>query len=185
VFKEHGLPAAIRSDNGLPFASPNGLYNLSRLSVFWLRLGIAIERIKPGHPQQNGRHERMHLTLKKEATRPACQNSLAQQARFDDFLKEFNSERPHEALGMKTPDEVYTPSLRPYNGLPETEYPLHADSGGSCAAFRFDAAHDSGVKLRAKGLFCWLQYGAFLGFRGRDRCQRRGCRCAACARSFV
>jgi transposase InsO family protein len=125
VFKEHGLPAAIRSDNGLPFASPNGLYNLSRLSVFWLRLGIAIERIKPGHPQQNGRHERMHLTLKKEATRPACQNSLAQQARFDDFLKEFNSERPHEALGMKTPDEVYTPSLRPYNGLPETEYPLH------------------------------------------------------------
>jgi transposase InsO family protein len=125
VFKEHGLPAAIRSDNGLPFASPNGLYNLSRLSVFWLRLGIAIERIKPGHPQQNGRHERMHLTLKKEATRPACQNSLAQQARFDDFLKEFNSERPHEALGMKTPGEVYTPSLRPYNGLPEIEYPLH------------------------------------------------------------
>jgi len=125
LFQDHGLPAAIRSDNGLPFASPNGLYNLSRLSVFWLRLGIAIERIKPGHPQENGRHERMHLTLKKEATRPACQNSLAQQARFDDFLNEFNSERPHEALSMKTPAEVYAPSSRPYRGLPEIEYPLH------------------------------------------------------------
>jgi transposase InsO family protein len=125
LFQDQGLPAAIRSDNGLPFASPNGLYNLSRLSVFWLRLGIAIERIKPGKPQQNGRHERMHLTLKKEATRPACPNSLAQQARFDRFLNEFNSERPHEALSMKTPAEVHTPSSRPYNGLPEIEYPLH------------------------------------------------------------
>jgi transposase InsO family protein len=125
LFQDQGLPAAIRSDNGLPFASPNGLYNLSRLSVFWLRLGVVIERIKPGHPQQNGRHERMHLTLKKEATRPACQNSLAQQARFDQFMDEFNAERPHEALSMKTPSEVYTPSLRPYNGLPEIEYPLH------------------------------------------------------------
>src|SRR5262249_28864024 len=98
---DHGLPAAIRSDNGLPFASPNGLYNLSRLSVFWLRLGIAIERIKPGHPQQNGRHERMHLTLKKEATRPAGENSLQQQAKFDVFMNEFNTERPHVALKMK------------------------------------------------------------------------------------
>ncbi len=70
LFQERGLPSAIRSDNGVPFASPNGLFNLSKLSVWWLRLGIAIERIKPGHPQQNGRHERMHLTLKKEATRP-------------------------------------------------------------------------------------------------------------------
>jgi transposase InsO family protein len=125
LFQDQGLPAAMRSDNGLPFASPNGLYNLSRLSVFWLRLGIAIERIKPGHPQENGRHERMHLTLKKEATRPACQNGLAQQARFDDFLNEFNTERPHEALFMKTPAQVYTPSSRPYDGLPEIEYPLH------------------------------------------------------------
>ena len=125
LFQDNGLPTAMRSDNGLPFASPNGLYNLSRLSVFWLRLGIAIERIKPGHPQENGRHERMHLTLKKEATRPACQNSLAQQARFDVFLNEFNTERPHEALAMKTPAEFYTPSSRPYHGLPEIDYPLH------------------------------------------------------------
>jgi len=72
LFKERGLPLAIRSDNGVPFASTNGLFNLSRLSVWWLRLGIRIERIRPGHPQQNGRHERMHLTLKKEATRPAA-----------------------------------------------------------------------------------------------------------------
>jgi transposase InsO family protein len=125
LFAERGLPQAIRSDNGLPFASPNGLYNLSRLSVWWLRLGVAIERIRPGHPQQNGRHERMHLTLKREATRPACRNSLAQQAQFDDFMNEFNSERPHEALGMKTPSEVYIPSLRLYQGLPEIAYPLH------------------------------------------------------------
>ena len=125
LFRERGLPVAIRSDNGLPFASPNGLYNLSRLSVWWLRLGIAIERIKPGHPQQNGRHERMHLTLKKEATRPPGANSLQQQARFDAFRHEFNTERPHEALAMQRPAERYTASPRPYRGLPELAYPFH------------------------------------------------------------
>jgi transposase InsO family protein len=83
LFAERGLPIAIRSDNGVPFASPNALFNLSKLSVWWLRLGIAIERIKPGHPQQNGRHERMHLTLKREATRPPGTNRLQQQDRFD------------------------------------------------------------------------------------------------------
>lgn len=121
LFTERGLPNAIRSDNGLPFASPNGLYNLSKLSVWWLRLGIALERIRPGHPQQNGRHERMHLTLKKEATRPPGMNSLQQQARFDDFVSEFNTERPHEALAMKVPGEFYRPSAKPYAGLPEVE----------------------------------------------------------------
>lgn len=125
LFRERGLPAAIRSDNGVPFASPNALFNLSKLSVWWLRLGIAIERIKPGHPQQNGRHERMHLTLKQEATRPAGMNSLQQQARFDDFMREFNTERPHEALAMKTPAQLYPPSPRPYSGLPDVSYPLH------------------------------------------------------------
>ena len=125
LFRERGLPVTIRSDNGLPFASPNGLYNLSRLSVWWLRLGIAIERIKPGKPQQNGRHERMHLTLKKEATRPPGLNSLQQQAKFDAFLREFNTERPHEALAMKCPAELYAASPRPYDGLPQLEYPLH------------------------------------------------------------
>jgi transposase InsO family protein len=91
LFRERGLPLAIRSDNGVPFASPNALFNLSKLSVWWLRLGIAIERIKPGHPQQNGRHERMHLTLKKETTRPPGSNSLQQQDRFDAFVHEFNT----------------------------------------------------------------------------------------------
>jgi transposase InsO family protein len=125
LFKERGLPTAIRSDNGVPFASPNGLYNLSRLAVWWLRLGIEIERIKPGCPQQNGRHERMHLTLKKEATRPAGANFLQQQARFDAFTTEFNTERPHEALDMKVPADAYDASPRVYQGLPELTYPLH------------------------------------------------------------
>jgi len=125
LFLERGLPAAIRSDNGVPFASPNALFNLSKLSVWWLRLGIAIERIRPGRPQQNGRHERMHLTLKQEATRPPGMNSLQQQARFDAFVQEFNNERPHEALAMKMPGETYLPSSRPYVGLPELTYPLH------------------------------------------------------------
>jgi transposase InsO family protein len=125
LFQERGLPLAIRSDNGVPFASPNALFNLSKLSVWWLRLGIEIERIKPGKPQQNGRHERMHLTLKKEATRPPGLNSLQQQARFDEFVQEFNSERPHQAIGMKCPAELYTPSPRPYQGLPELAYPFH------------------------------------------------------------
>lgn len=125
LFAERGLPLSIRSDNGVPFASPNALFNLSKLSVWWLRLGIAIERIKPGHPQQNGRHERMHLTLKREATRPPGANILQQQGRFDAFLHEFNTERPHEALGMKCPAEVYAASPRRYDGLPELSYPFH------------------------------------------------------------
>ena len=125
LFQERGLPRAIRSDNGVPFASPNGLFNLSKLSVWWLRLGISIERIKPGHPQQNGRHERMHLTLKQEATRPAGANLLQQQAKFDDFVEEFNQQRPHEALAMKCPAELYTPSPRVYAGIPEPHYPFH------------------------------------------------------------
>ncbi len=98
---------------------------LSKLSVWWLRLGIGIERIKPGNPQQNGRHERMHLTLKKEATRPAGKNFLQQQSKFDDFMQEYNHERPHQALGMKYPAELYSPSTRLYRGLSEPKYPFH------------------------------------------------------------
>ena len=109
----------------MPFASPNSLFNLSRLSVRRLRPGIRIERVQPGHPQQNGRHERMHLTLKQQTTRPPASNFLQQQARFDAFREEFNHERPHEALGMKSPAEVYTPSPRPYQGIPEPCYPFH------------------------------------------------------------
>ena len=109
----------------MPFSSANALYGLSKLSVWWLRLGIAIERIKPGNPQQNGRHERMHLTLKKEATKPAGYNFLQQQDMFDKFVNGYNNERPHQALNMKYPAELYTPSAKIYQGLPEVEYPMH------------------------------------------------------------
>ena len=125
AFKEYGLPKAIRTDNGVPFASPNSLYGLSKLSVWWLRLGIEIERIKPGNPQQNGRHERMHRTLKKEATKPAGLNLLQQQEKFDKFITEYNTERPHQSLDMKYPAELYKKSDRIYMGLQKVEYPLH------------------------------------------------------------
>jgi len=125
IFQEFGLPDAIRTDNGLPFASAHALYGLSQLSVWWLRLGIRLERIQPGHPEQNGRHERMHLTLKSEATRPAAANVFQQQSRFDDFLDCFNRERPHQALEMKVPADLYTPSPRVYRGLDELDYPFH------------------------------------------------------------
>ena len=125
AFKEFGLPSAIRTDNGVPFASAQALFGLSKLAVWWLRLGIAIERIKPGHPQQNGRHERMHLTLKKEATKPPSYNFLQQQSRFDQFIEVYNNERPHQALGGRYPGEIYTPSAREYRQPEPPEYPYH------------------------------------------------------------
>ena len=102
IFKRYGLPKAIRTDNGVPFSSPRSLFGLSKLSVWWTSLGIRVERIQPGHPEQNGRHERMHLTLKRETTRPTGSNFLQQQEKFDKFIHEFNYERPHEALGEDT-----------------------------------------------------------------------------------
>lgn len=125
AFKEFGLPAAIRTDNGVPFASPHSLYGLSRLSVWWLRLGIRIERIKPGNPQQNGRHERMHLTLKKEATKPPSYNFLQQQNRFEEFVEGYNTSRPHQGLGGLYPAEVYTASARQYFKPEIPDYPFH------------------------------------------------------------
>ena len=125
TFKEFGLPQGIRTDNGVPFASAQAIYGLSKLSVWWLRLGIQIERITPGQPQQNGRHERMHLTLKQEATKPASGNVLQQQARFDAFVERFNQERPHQALAMKVPADVYARSPRVYRGLEDLTYPFH------------------------------------------------------------
>lgn len=125
IFREFGLPATIRTDNGVPFASPHALFGLSRLSVWWLRLGIGIERIKPGHPQQNGRHERMHLTLKKEATKPPGFNFLQQQEHFDAFIEVYNHHRPHQALGGRYPGELYTPSAREYHRPEAPEYPFH------------------------------------------------------------
>lgn len=125
AFQTYGLPARIRTDNGVPF-SANALGRLSRLSVWWIRLGILPELIEPGRPQQNGRHERMHRTLKRETARPPKKNRLAQQRCFNAFRTEFNCDRPHEALGQRTPAEFYAPSPQPYpRRLPALEYPAH------------------------------------------------------------
>jgi transposase InsO family protein len=123
AFREFGLPDAIRTDNGPPFASTT-LGGLSKLAVWWIRLGIRPERIAPGRPDQNGRHERMHRTLKAEATKPVRLDLATQQARFDEWRKEFNEVRPHEALGQKTPATYYQPSPRLLPAeLPEIVYP--------------------------------------------------------------
>ena len=128
VFGRYGLPTVMRSDNGVPFSS-TGLAGLTRLSAYWLRLGIVLERIRPAHPEENGRHERMHRTLKAETTRPARTNLLQQQESFDRFVEEFNNERPHEALDMKFPAEMYSASSRPLpTTLPELSYPMHDDA---------------------------------------------------------
>jgi transposase InsO family protein len=126
LFRRCGLPRAIRSDNGEPFVSSRALCGLSRLSAWWERLGIVHERIKPGCPQQNGRHERMHRTLKQETTRPAAQNQLAQQERFDRWVHTFNEVRPHQALSGRTPASLYQASPRRFDGnTPAPSYPLH------------------------------------------------------------
>jgi len=122
AFREFGLPRAIRSDNGPPFASCT-VAGLSRLALYWMKLGIVPERIKPGHPEQNGSHERMHRTLKQETATPPEANPRRQQQAFHRFRQEFNEDRPHEALGMKTPASTYTPSLRPHpDRIPKPEY---------------------------------------------------------------
>ena len=136
TFREFGLPNAIRTDNGPPFSSlaPAGL---SRLAAWWIRLGIRPERIMPGRPDQNGRHERMHLTLKQETARPPRASFRAQQTAFDSFRREYNHERPHEALDYATPAARYKPSPKPFpKKLPELEYPSH---------FRIHQAMHNGV----------------------------------------
>lgn len=123
IFKEYGLPKRIRTDNGVPFAT-NTLARLSRLSAWWVRLGILPDLIEPGKPQQNGRHERMHRTLKAETTRPPANTCRGQQRKFDRFRQEFNNDRPHEALDMETPADRYECSSRPMpDRLPPLEYP--------------------------------------------------------------
>jgi transposase InsO family protein len=139
LFQAHGLPRAIRSDNGEPFVSPQAITGLSRLNVLWTRLGITHQRIAPGRPDQNGQHERMHRTLKAETTRPPATDIVAQQQRFDAWRAEFNHERPHEALGGQVPSERYRRSERPMPSmLPAPSYPGYAEvrrvsgSGGIC-----------------------------------------------------
>ena len=165
VFDKYGLPDAIRSDNGAPFAS-RGLFGLSKLSVWWVKLGIRIEHIEPGCPQQNGRHERMHLTLKQETTRPPAANHLQQQERFDEFGRVFNNERPHEALEMKTPVSIYRPSNKTFSDGP-LEYPTHdavrtVDMSGTIklwkqrSCFLGRAFTGEKVGLRQLGSTSWL-----------------------------
>lgn len=126
LFQEYGLPQIIRTDNGVPFAAPTAISRLSRLSVWWIRLGIRPELIQPSHPEQNGRHERMHRTLKAETTRPPAAHARSQQRLFDSFRSEFNHQRPHESLADKFPADLYQPSPCPFpNRLPQPEYPGH------------------------------------------------------------
>ena len=125
AFREYGLPRAIRTDNGIPFAT-QAIHGLSYLNVWWMRLGIAHQRIHPASPQENGAHERMHRTLKRGATKPVQRTCASQQKRFDAFRAEYNTERPHEALGMDTPASRYASSRRAYpSRLPTIDYPLH------------------------------------------------------------
>jgi len=125
TFREFGLPLAIRTDNGPPFAA-RGLGGLSRLAVQWVKLGIRLDRIQPGKPQQNGRHERMHRTLKAEVVQPPAPDLQQQQRRFDRFRTLYNQDRPHEALGGVPPADLYEPSLRPYPAkMPQMQYPDH------------------------------------------------------------
>ena len=139
AFREYGLPRAIRTDNGVPFAT-QAIHGLSQLNVWWIRLGIQHQRILPAHPQQNGAHERMHKTLKAGAIRPSRATLPAQQRAFDAFRREYNEVRPHDTLGGHTPASIYAASPRPYpRRLPPVEYPGHylvkrITSGGT---FRF------------------------------------------------
>lgn len=147
AFRRYGLPDTMRTDNGSPFASI-GLAGLSRLAVWWLRLGIWPERIQPGKPAENGRHERMHRTLKQATAQPAHSDLGEQQRAFDEFRREYNEDRPHEALGQQTPAAVYTPSSRDYTGkLLEPEYPDWWEVR----------------RVRKDGSFCWCKQMRFLG----------------------
>jgi len=146
AFREYGLPQAMRTDNGAPFAS-RAIAGLSRLAVWWMKLGIVPERIAAGHPEQNGRHERMHRTMKQETASPPEANPHAQQRAFHRFRREYNEERPHEALGMQTPSAVYTPSPRAYPARvrePEYDISMHVR------------------RVRRRGSFSWKKQDVFL-----------------------
>jgi transposase InsO family protein len=150
LFREYGLPQRIRTDNGTPFAS-SAIARLSALSVWWIKLGIYPEQIEPGKPQQNGKHERMHRTLKKEATIPPEKNLVAQQQRFDAFRREYNTQRPHETLGMKTPSSIYVSSDRTMpRRLKHYDYPSHFEVRR--------VSRNSGIRWRHR----WIQVSSTL-----------------------
>ena len=144
LFRRWGVPQQILTDNGAPFSS-TAMCGLSRLAVWWIKLGIQPLRIQPGQPQQNGRHERLHRTLKAETTRPAAASLPRQQQRFDRFQRYYNQTRPHQALGGKTPSDLYRPSPRAYSSQPHIEYPPH---------FLVRKVNQIGViKLQSRSLF--------------------------------
>jgi putative transposase len=154
AFATYGVPACIRSDNGKPFAGP-GLARLSALNVWWLRLGIAVEQIALGRPDQNGSHEQFHGVLKARTARPPAATFAAQQRRFDRFRREYNEDRPHEALDDDVPAAHYRPSLQGYpRHLPALEYPGHWDVR----------------RVRAGGIVSWRNADVFLSeaLRGED-----------------
>ena len=146
AFREYGLPDAIRTDNGAPFAS-RAIAGLSRLAVWWMKLGIVPERIQPAHPEQNGRHERMHLTLQQETMSMMAATRRAQQRRFDQFRREYNQQRPHEALDMRTPASCYAPSPRTFPAR------VHEPEYGSAMLVR---------RVQLRGQFFWKHEEVFL-----------------------
>jgi putative transposase len=164
-FRGYGLPRAIRTDNGVPFAAP-GLQGLSSLNVWWMQLGITHERIRPGCPQENGSHERMHRELKRETARPPAATHRGQQRRFDAFRRRYNADRPHEALRDRTPDSVWMPSPRPYPERPlKPAYPAHLEKrrvsrGGTIswygqAVFLSEVLRGEDVALEEVDDDCW------------------------------
>lgn len=157
VFREFGLPLRMRSDNGVPFAT-TGIGGLSKLSVWWIKLGILPERIEPGHPEQNGRHERMHRTLKSDTASPPASSWEAQRTALERWRQEFNTIRPHEALDMRTPAACYQPSPRPYpTELADPEYPEHfevrrAHANGAVSFLSTDVLVGSVLRRECIGL---------------------------------
>lgn len=154
TFREYGLPRAMRSDNGSPFAT-TGAARLSHLAVWWLKLGIQLDRIDPGHPEQNGRHERFHLTLQQETAMPPAATARQQQRRFDRMRHAFNTERPHEALGQRPPARVYVASPRPYPARLEDPW--------------YDATHQV-RRVKEKGQIKWQGQSVFVSEAVRGEC---------------
>jgi hypothetical protein len=183
AFADYGLPDRIRSDNGGPFAS-TGLRRLSRLSVWWIRLGIRLERIALGHPEQNGSHEQFHSVLKANTARPPAANARAQQRRFTRFCAEYNGDRPHAALGDRTPASCYQPSPRSLpTQVPPLEYPAHWEirrvstigqvSWGAQALFLSGALAGEDVAFEEVDDGLWTVYFATLALGRYDERHRR------------
>jgi len=175
LFREVGLPVAIRSDNGAPFAS-TGIHGLCELNVWWMQLGIVHQRIRPSSPQENGQHERMHRDLKRETTRPPAANIRGQQRKFDFFRRRYNEERPHDGIDGDLPTERWTPSRRCYpERIAKPEYPSHLEVRrlSNAGSFRLktkqpflsNAPADENIGLEEVGGGLWniVYYSTLLG----------------------